>query len=509
MGAEMNAARKAVRSLANFRIGRQTLYIVPIRGIAYAAVSAAIVFLIMLLLDRWVLGSLEAGVWTAAEQWSRHNKRVEENHRRKTTTNECQIREWNGQPASAGQGRRKILVMGDSFLWGPPYVTLNHLWWRQLAIELERRGYRDVEVLAAGHPGWSTHRQLDCAKQLIPEIKPDLVIWGYVTNDPDEKIVRQIFDSQDRPPYGQRIRNQLKRFLPNMTFKFESLRADKLAIQYAGPKYGYTYPEWELNLLQGENFERYQQTVADVSAVMRQANVPTFLLTLPHFPNREYFEPRYASALALWQEAGSPVRNTVVDFVERYVNAPASGPEALQWGINPADSHPGPKATHFHAVMAADFIEKTWPNLLGSKDLTHPHDLVINDWLPFDLNAHQIGENRFEVEYPTTRDFMFHPPGEPATALVALRFPLPLESIRLNGAGLTSAQMWISMLHPGDPYDEVEWHELKQGEEGALKVPAGLASRSVAEIRFRCDITGGDRRLQLTLVRLTDPTERP
>src|SRR5437868_970915 len=179
----MTASRKAVRSLASFRVGRRTLYIVPLRGIVYAAVSAATVFLVLICLDRFVLGSLEAGGWTAGELWARHNKVVEENDRRKTTTNECQLREWNGQPLPASQGHRKILVMGDSFVWGPPYVTLNHLWWRQLAIELERRGYREVDVVAAGHPGWSTHRQVECARELIPAVKPNLVIWGYVTND--------------------------------------------------------------------------------------------------------------------------------------------------------------------------------------------------------------------------------------------------------------------------------------------------------------------------------------
>src|SRR5262249_43524517 len=151
------------------------------------------------------------------------------------------------------------------------------------------------------------------------------------------------------------------------------------------------------------------------------------------------------------------------------------------------------KATHFHAVMAADFIEKTWPILLGKNDATRPHDLAINDWLPFDLNVRQDGGGRFDLEYPATTDYMFHPPGEPPTALVALRYPLPLESIRLEGAGLTGAQMWISTLHPGDAYDEVEWHELKRNENGAFFVPADLAGRSVAEIRFRCDTAGIDR----------------
>jgi hypothetical protein len=505
----MTDARKAVRSLASFRVGRQTLYVVPIRGIAYAAVSAAIVFLIMLGVDRLVLGSLEAGGWTSGQLWARHNKRVEEDHRRKTTIHEIELREWNGQPLAMVPGHRKILVIGDSFVWGPPYVTLNHLWWRQLATELERRGYRDVDVLAVGHPGWSTHHQLDWSREFITEVKPHLVIWGYVTNDPDEKFVHQIFDTQDRFPAGQRARVALRRIVPSLMFKFEFLRNEKLAAQYNGPQYGYAYSDWELKLLEGENFERYRQTVSEVGALVRQLHIPTFLLTLPSWPCREYYEPRYATVLPLWKAAGIPVDNTLDDFIARYGNAPQTGPLAIAWGINPADSHPGPKATHFHAMMAADYLETHWPQLLGPKDINRPHELAVNDWLPFDLNVRQTGDQSFELEYPSSAERMFQPPLQPPAALVALRFPLPLESIQLEGQGLKNVQMWISTLHPSDPYDELAWHELQPNAGGRFAVPRELAGRSVAEIRFRCELTGGDRRLQLTLARPTDATERP
>ena len=138
--------------------------------------------------DGLVLGSLERAGWTAGELWRRHNKLVEENHRRATTTNEGELRQWLGEPLPAAAELRRaattILVLGDSFVWGPPYQTLNHLWWRQLAIELERRGYHDVQVRGAG-PSRLVHapRSWSVRQKLIPEIKPDLVIWGYVTND--------------------------------------------------------------------------------------------------------------------------------------------------------------------------------------------------------------------------------------------------------------------------------------------------------------------------------------
>jgi hypothetical protein len=505
----MTAARKAAESLARFRVGRRTLYVVPLRAIAYAAVSAAIVFLVLMFVDRWVLGSLEARGWTAGERWAQNNKRIEENDRRKTTTNECELRHWTGQPLPQSSGRRKILVMGDSFVWGPPYVTLNHLWWRQLAIELERRGYRDVDVLAVGHPGWSTHRQLECATHLIPEIKPDVVIWGYVTNDPDEKMVRQIFDTQDRFPLGQRARVALRRLFPSFMFKFESLRNQKLAAEYSGPKYGYAYTAWETKLLEGENFERYRQTVREVGELVRRSKVPSFLLTLPGWPCREYYEPRYAPVLPLWEAAGVPTRNTLDDFIARYGNAPQTGPRAIEWGINPADSHPGPKATHFHAVMAADYLEAHFRELLGPKDDSKPHELAINDWLPSDLHVDDAGNQWFALDYPAKTELMYQPPGEQPSALVALRYPLPLKMINLGANPIKNLRVWVSLLHPADPYDELLWYELLPDSEGRFVLPREMAGRSVAEIRFRCDVAGSSSDLLLELARPDDATERP
>jgi hypothetical protein len=492
---------KAVRSLARIQVGRRTCYILPWRGTAYGLASLAIVFGLLLAVDRFVLGSLERGGWTAGQQWALHNKIIEENNRRKTTTNECEPRWWRGQPIRT-DASRKILVMGDSFVWGPPYITLNHLWWRQLAIELERRGYREVEVVAVGHPGWSTHRQLECASHLIPELKPDLVIWGYVTNDPDEKIVRQIFDTQDRPPFGQRIRRKLQWLLPNVEFKFESLRNDKLSAQYTGPKYGYAYPDWELKLVEGKNFSRYHETVQQVGELMRQTDIPSFLITLPHFPSREYFEPRYDPVLPLWQAAKIPVLDTLGAFVEKYGDFSPTSPAAIAWGINPADSHPGPKATHFFATQAADFIERSWGDVLGLKDAKQPHELVINDWLPNDLDVHPIATSKeiFELDYPFTTVHMPQLPSPPA-ALVAFRYPTPLSSVVFGGEHVTNVHVW-ALFQPQDDFEDDNWHELKPAREGFIEywMPPDFIDRPVSALRLSADTQGADRHLQLLVV---------
>jgi len=364
--------------------------------------------------------------------------------------------------------------------------------------------------VAAGHPGWSTRRQLECARHLVPAVKPDLIIWGYVTNDPDEKIIPQIFDAQDQPPYGQRIRRQLQRLIPNLAFKFEMLRAQKLANQYTGPEYGYAYPDWELKLLEGENFERYKETIREVGQFVEQSKTPTFLLTLPHFPGREYFEPRYAPVLKEWQAAGIAANNTLDAFIARYGNVAATGPEAIRWGINPADSHPGPKATHFYAVMAADYIEAHWPQLLGSKDASRPPELAINDWLPYDMLVEPRDPQTFDVIYPATTEHMPRLALEEPSVLLALRYPLPINEIRLDGEGLQKARLWISTLAADDYYDEDRWHDLGEftGPLLICKLPEELARKGLTKVRLRADVHNSQR-IKITFDRGDDARERP
>jgi hypothetical protein len=53
------------------------------------------------------------------------------------------------------------------------------------------------------------------------------------------------------------------------------------------------------------------------------------------------------------------------------------------------------------------------------------------------------------------------------------------------------------------------WHELQADGAGRFVLPREMTGRSVAEIRFRCEVTGTDRQLQLTLARPADAAERP
>ena len=56
--------------------------------------------------------------------------------------------------------------------------------------------------------------------------------------------------------------------------------------------------------------------------------------------------------------------------------------------------------------MAADFLEQSWPELLGNKDSTQQHVLAINDWLSYDLNVRQTATTTFDLDYPIATTLM-------------------------------------------------------------------------------------------------------
>jgi hypothetical protein len=169
-----------MRALANFRWRRTTWRICPWTSVRSAVISLVVVAAVAAIFDRWILARLERQGLVASDGWKRHNSVIDLNLNRKsravllpksTTPNASDVRQWVGHEVSQERIKKhRLLVMGDSFVWGAPYMTLNHMWWRQLAIELQRRGYNDVEVIAAGRSGMSTHEELNLARTVVPQL---------------------------------------------------------------------------------------------------------------------------------------------------------------------------------------------------------------------------------------------------------------------------------------------------------------------------------------------------
>ena len=472
--------------MAAFRFRKRPVYLFPRVGMIYGLASLLLVLAVFFAVDRFAVEPLVTSGEIDGPAWHDHNAWVLSNQASLSTTDSLFVRQWKGHPVSVEKTTpHRILVMGDSFVWGSAYMSLNHLWWRQLAIELERRGYHDVEVIAVGDRGWSTRRQLDLAREIVPLYQPDLVIWGYVVNDPDEGLLGMTASTIER--YISVIPQSVA---PNISYQLARLGQAKRQEQLSGPEFGYVMTEWQLELLEGENWQQYENTVAEVGRFMETADLSGFMITLPHFPSVEFFGLRYAAVVPLWEGGGIDVLNLIDAAAGQFGATDLDGD--ISWGINPNDSHPGPRLTRFYASQAVDLLERDHAEVIGLRT-DASHRPVINDWLPHNLQVVALEDATWTLTYPTTEQWMpIMPIGVPAIQL-ALAFPLPVEGVTVSAPGLESVEVWATFLDAGELYDDGVFHSLgrQKGSNLVFEVPSELQARPLSIIRIRAEGVDG------------------
>lgn len=491
----------------------------------YFAASVAIVAAAAFALDRWIIpamensGQLESYLWT------------DENHRRnhftylKTKASKADP-VWRSEyiPVAAEHpGKKRILVLGDSFVWGDGSDNVNTLWWRQLDQELKKRGYGDVEVIAAGLNGSSTADESKWLDMLLPKYKPDLVVLGYVTNDPDEARAdgtHYVPMMAKELPDDDANLNRLAGILPNLAGQLRQIR--KLSLQnHVSAKTGaLEYADWELALLRGDNFNSYEKTVAELANKLKTASVPAFAIALPAgFQNKtkentaqskDFFErvktynsERYAPVKPVF------AKNNLlfVDTTDAFVKAAAQDPylktntSALRLGINPGNGHPGIFSTHFYAVSAADVIEKNFADSLGKKvaAATKSNEAIVNDCVPPYMNAQNVGDNTINFTYaPDAKDHTLYMPLRRRYVLLSLREPVATKAIELKGPELGSAQIYVSYFDEKLGYAPDVFEELPKQKGSALQWNIA-GGKKINAIRLRAGFTGGNQALTLKL----------
>lgn len=365
-------------------------------ALLYMFFSLACMAIVLSVADKLIIpafedsGALDSGHWRDQDNWL-----LEQRRRKNQASLDCAVWRSEAWPVSEVKSHlKRILVMGDSFVWGTGYPNMNTLWWRRLQKVLKERGYNDVEVIAAGLPAQSTATQLQEARKIVGKYKPDMIIWGYVTNDPDEVL-----------PSGQRIVPLMRRWneplddfpaalkqgiegaFPNLAWHLFDMRRSARLRNYKGTNYGYDYGTWELKLLEGENFQHYETTVKNTAQFVRELNVPSFAITLPAgFQSgdnqrgtvkggdlqlskmHDYHVRRYEKVQSLFNKSGLPFYNTLDDVTNGLKqNLSTQELSALQLGINPANGHPAASLCHQYAICAANILEKNYPKVLGPK----------------------------------------------------------------------------------------------------------------------------------------------
>jgi lysophospholipase L1-like esterase len=464
----------------------------PLRSFAGLAVTLVFVILIAVSLE-FALSRLSPTDWTLENQ----KINLENKNKLHSSLHDPVMRGLGFSVPEVAPERRRILIIGDSFIWGDGLININMTWWRQMQWELEKRGYHDVDVIAAGVPGASTQDQLGWLKAkryeltLVDIYKPSAIIIGYVTNDPqirDENrnnIVSVLSPSRgttrDRYMFARRFPNLSNAIMSRFLHKVEATR------KYTDAT-GYPYAQWELKLLEGKNYDLYKHVLADLSRVVKTyGSIPFFFVSTPNRGEKEYYLQRLEPVKRDIALAGMKFYDLLPDILTEI-----DSDDALY--ANPANGHPGPRMTHFYAQKIADILENEYPDVLGNKSAdAGDFPAKINDWMPAKLEVLQSARAEWLLQYPSNSAKLFFLPVGAPHAIVSFERPVSIAELVLSSVKDTRYTVWGTALDAKDEFELSDSILLGngRGETVTIRPPRNVSLKRITSLRIAADRLGG------------------
>ena len=234
----------------------------------------------------------------------------------------------------------RIAVLGDSFIWGDG-LRLEERWSTKLEKRLKTFA-NNIEVLHWGRNGWSTEDQLRFLRTEGKDYELNMLIIGYVSNDPARSGERPKRLSWHEAP----VLKPLRYLFPDST-RFLSSLINRM-IEQSSPHYGYA--NWERALYSKENLERYEKTLVELKRVAEKENIQLRFILTPANPNPIYGE-LFNKITPLLEKHEIQFLNLAPVISEKFSNR-----SAIELWANRANTHPGDEITSVFADEAFTFI---------------------------------------------------------------------------------------------------------------------------------------------------------
>ena len=236
------------------------------------------------------------------------------------------------RPRSKPKGIFRIAVIGDSFIWGDglPY---EQVWSHKLERKLLAK-YDSIEVLSWGRCGWSTLDEINFFKQHGKDYNIDLLIIGWVNNDPDVGKWPQIkvLDPAKEHPVIYQIYPALAQRLANSK---EQAQVDK----------------WFINLYSDENLHDYSMLLTEFRDYLAGQKIDAFFVMTPALLAAGQKE-QYITVERIMNSVHFKCLNLFESTAEKFRNTP---PSQLQ--ANAVNLHPGALLTDEFATQVFHYLE--------------------------------------------------------------------------------------------------------------------------------------------------------
>ena len=239
----------------------------------------------------------------------------------------------------------RIVVLGDSFTFGFG-VKDREIWPRRLEFLLDKvtsKGGRPVDVLNFGVGGYGTRDEALVLEYKGLAWEPDLVIVGYVFNDPEDEPIQPLHAYFAEPEWWQY--SHLLRLVR------ESLRRREVERLGGGDSRLYLHAE-------PDKWEGVERAFADMRRLTADAGCELMLVIFPIPPANGWARYRYRDLHRQVAEAGERAGMHVLDLLPSFEAYP---PMTLREGYR--DAHPTAQA-HAIAAQAIKAYLKEHPALL-------------------------------------------------------------------------------------------------------------------------------------------------
>ena len=391
-------------------------------------------------------------------------------------------------------GTVNIVVIGDSFVWGDNSLNRNELFWRQAEHILRADGY-NCKITAIGMAGAMAYEELGWYENYLKQHTPDLVVFGYVFNDPVRGIIADVqTEDRDFADFIPVLR-PVRTFLPNI---YESLSSYIDAKTIYLDKYDSEKPNALKGILKGDVRADYQQNFADkLNGISVNAKIPAVVMTLPVIPHNLMFRELFRPLEEIY--AGSAVK-----FYDSYdaFDAFYSAKHKKNLFVNPVNNHPGSAVHYFYACYLAELLERDFADVLGEKQNADLRSKVIcvNERTPCDIGFKTVTQSETQAEYtfyyPTEkqRSYLFsgntqywltYPLGK---SYIKLSFenPVDLSSVALGGVPACKTELYYTAIDPGLGYDDNTLRPIALTSDGAL-LSGEIPDAQIASICLHVD----------------------
>lgn len=479
------------------------------RGLILLLRSIIVVLVIAIVFDRLVLPGIQNFVKPGWSSWVTEDIKINRlMAQRNRATPQDPV--WHSAllPDPANLPRRKrILVIGDSYVWGHGCINVNDLWWRQLERELHRRGYEDVTVIGAGWNGASTRIELSWIPQLMEKYKPDMVVWGYVPNDPDESENEKTAIERGTDLRGNDMQRTLTDMFPHLYPYFMSIRYVASLNKGVGISSSSTYGDWLSALVHGKNFVEFQKTVQEWSKRTKSLPAPCVVMFLP-MPFEKVYADSFAPVKQLLQQNGMPFVDMLGQLMAWYRALPTEKQDLQKLQINPGNGHPGSMINHFYAVETANLLEAKYPQALGTKtpmNTVFSRHIIINDVVPESISLKTVDTDTYMLLYPTKENALLSEEMKRPYIQLNLSDAATIQAISISGKNLQSATVMVGCIDEKRGADAGERHILdpRLGSEETWSFATTTDwTRRIDRIMISAKFDGPDRTLKLHLPRV-------